>query len=122
MLNAQLGDGMWMRVVDAEAALAARPYGARGMLRLALQGDELCPWNNGTYVVETDGPTAQVARKDVSADLELTPNALASLISGSRSASHLQRAGLLRAKDDEAVRVADSIFRTEHRPFEPDGF
>ena len=122
MLNAQLGDGMLMRVVDAEAALAARPYGARGMLRLALQGDELCPWNNGTYIVETDGPTAQVARKDVPADLELTPNALASLISGYRSASHLQRAGLLRAKDDEAVRVADSIFRTEHRPFEPDGF
>lgn len=122
MLNARRGDGMWMRVVDAEAGLAARPYGERGMLRIALQGDQLCPWNNGTYVLETDGPTAQVARKDVPSDIEVNPNALASLISGYRSTTELQRAGLLRATNEEALRLADRIFHTEYRPFEPDGF
>ncbi|MCC7365252.1 MAG: GNAT family N-acetyltransferase [Dehalococcoidia bacterium] len=122
MLNAHVSDGIWMRVVDAEAALAARPYGGRGMLRIAIEGDDICTWNNGTLVLETDGPSAQVTRKDVPADLTVTPNALATLIAGHRGATYLARTGTLRATDADILRLADTIFRPEHAPFTPDGF
>src|SRR6185369_3145991 len=64
MLNRRTSDGIWLRVVDLEAALPKRPYGARGELTLRLEGDDVCPWNNGTYLMETDGQTTDVRRID----------------------------------------------------------
>lgn len=122
MLNSRVSDGIWMRVVDAEAALAARPYGARGSLSLAIQGDSLCPWNNGTYLMETDGPTADVRRTDRQPDLTLSPNVLASLVAGYRSATYFHRAGLLQARDEGSLRTADALFRTEFAPHCPNSF
>ncbi|MGE5596610.1 MAG: enhanced intracellular survival protein Eis [Hyphomicrobiales bacterium] len=115
-------DGIWMRIVDVEKALASRPYGQRGDLRIAFEGDEMCPWNNGTYVLATDGPTADVARKDRVPDLTVNPNALASLLSGHRSATQLARAGRLTARDEQSLRLADAMFATEYRPHTPNGF
>jgi predicted acetyltransferase len=47
---------------------------------------------------------------------------LASLIAGHNSATELRRAGLLDAKDDGALRLADRLFATEYPPYCPDGF
>jgi predicted acetyltransferase len=110
MLNKRVSDGIWMRVVDAEKALAARPYGDRGELTIAIE-DSMCPWNSGTYLLETDGITSDVHRKDRPADLAVTPNALATLLAGHRTATHLARAG-------RPIR----IFRTEYAPNCPNSF
>lgn len=122
MLNRRTSDGIWMRVVDAEKALADRPYGARGELTIRIAFDGMCSWNEGTYLLETDGPTAHVRRIDREPDLTVTPNVLASLLSGYRNATHFARAGRLEAKDAAALRTADAIFRSEHAPYCPNGF
>jgi predicted acetyltransferase len=121
MLNARLSDGIWMRVVDVEKAVEARPYGIRGELTFALE-DPMCPWNSGTYLLETDGPTAAVRRKDGSAELTLTPNALATLLAGHRTATHLARAGVLEAASPAVLSRADALFRPEYAPHCPNNF
>jgi predicted acetyltransferase len=122
MLNRKTSDGIWMRVVDAEKALAQRPYGARGELTLAIAGDTECPWNNGTYLLETDGPTAHITRTDREPELTMSAATLASLISGYRPATHFVKAGRMEQHRDGAALRADALFRTEHAPYCPNGF
>ncbi|MBK9546130.1 MAG: GNAT family N-acetyltransferase [Dehalococcoidia bacterium] len=122
VLQRKTSDGIWMRVVDVEKALPQRPYGARGELTIGVPEDTDCPWNVGTYLLETDGQTTSVRRTDLSPDITVTPNVLASLISGYRPASHFARAGRLVAKDTAALRTADTLFRTEYAPYCPNGF
>jgi predicted acetyltransferase len=122
MLNRRTSDGVWLRVVDVEKALPQRPYGARGELTFRFESDDVCPWNNGTYLLETDGQTTDVRRVDREPDLVFGPNALATLIAGHRSATHLFRAGLLEAPNQAALPRADAMFRTEYVPHCPNGF
>ena len=122
MLGRQTSDGIWMRIVDVEKAVPQRPYGDRGELAVAVMGDEMCPWNNGTYMIETDGPTTEIGRTGRTPDLTVSPNALASLLAGHRSATHLQRAGRIEGASEQALRLADRIFRTEYAPHCPNGF
>lgn len=122
MLNKKVSDGIWMRVVDAEKALAQRPYGARGELTFAIARDPECPWNEGTYLLETDGPTSHVTRTTREPELTIPPATLASLISGYRPASHFLRAGRLEEHRSGAALRADALFRTEYAPYCPNGF
>lgn len=115
-------DGIWLRVVDVERALPQRLYGDRGKITLAVTGDDLCEWNNGSFLLETDGEQSEVTRTDREADLTMPPRTLASLISGHSSATNLARAGLLEARDERALRTADRLFETAYRPYCPDGF
>jgi predicted acetyltransferase len=122
MLNRRTSDAIWMRVVDVEQALPQRPYGDRGELVISLPLDDMCPWNAGSYLLETDGRTTEVQRTERAADVTLTPNALASLISGHRSATRLERAGLIEAAGEHSLRVADRLFATVYAPHCPNGF
>jgi predicted acetyltransferase len=123
VLNRRTQDAIWMRVVDAERALEARPYGAAGRLTIALPADDECPWNAGTYELETDGPRAEVRRVNgPGGDITLKPAALASLLAGHWSATYLARAGRVEAADEAKLRLADDLFRTAYAPFCPNGF
>ena len=122
MLNRRTNDAIWLRVVDVEKALPQRPYGDRGELVFAVDGDDVCPWNNGTFLLETDGLTTDVRRTDRTADLTMSPNALASLFAGHRTATYLSRAGRLVKANDAALRTVDRLFHTEYPPHCPDGF
>ena len=122
MLNRTTGDGIWMRVVDVESGLPSRPYGSRGELTFEIVGDAMCPWNNGTYLLETDGPTTEVCRTDRTAELSMSPNSLATLVADQSTATSLSRAGLVEAAEPDALARADALFRTEYAPHCADGF
>ncbi|HJM89744.1 MAG TPA: GNAT family N-acetyltransferase [Dehalococcoidia bacterium] len=116
------GDGIWLRVVDVERALPQRPYGDRGELSIAIVDDGLCEWNNGTYLLETNGVESEVTRTDREPDISMPARSLASLISGHDSASYLARAGLIEARDEQALSLADRLFATVYRPHCGTGF
>lgn len=122
MLNRRTSDAIWMRVVDAERALAQRPYGDRGELTIGIDGDDLCAWNNGAFLLETDGRTSEARRTDREPDLVMGPNSLATLLSGRHPASYLARLGLVEARQTKALRTADALFRTEYAPHCPNNF
>jgi predicted acetyltransferase len=122
VLNRHTSDAIWMRIVDVEAAVPQRPYGDRGELTFAIAGDDMCPSNNGTYLLETDGPTTAIRRTDRAAGLTMRVNSLATLLAGHRSATHLARAGLIEASDAATLGTADRLFRTEYAPHCPNHF
>jgi predicted acetyltransferase len=121
-LDMRVKDAIWMRVIEAQDALASRPYGERGELTIAIEGDTMCPWNAGNWLLETDGRSAAARRVDRAPDITVTPNALASLLAGARTATHLARIGRMSGRDEAALRRADRLFRTEYPPHCPNGF
>ena len=73
-LGMTAGDGLWVRLVDLPAALAARRYGAAGTLVLEV-ADAFCPWNAGRWHLTSIGDAgravATAERTDAPAELAL---------------------------------------------------
>jgi predicted acetyltransferase len=85
-----VSDAPWVRLVDVEAALAARSY--RGAEAVVLDvRDEFCPWNAGRWRVSADG----VAKVDAPAALALDVSAVGSVYLGGFTFAELSRAGKL---------------------------
>jgi predicted acetyltransferase len=122
MLNRRVSDGIWMRIVDVEKAVPQRPYGGRGALVFEVQGDTMCPWNEGTWEMETGGEATDIRRSHREPQLRMPVNSLATLMAGHRSATALARLGLIEAQDDRALGLADELFHTTYPPCCPNGF
>jgi predicted acetyltransferase len=113
----RVGDGLWLRLVDVEAALAARSHASPEPLVIEIV-DEFCPWNEGRYRL-ADG---SAARTDREPDLRLAVADLAGPYLGGFSFAQLARAGLLEELREGAVARADAVFRTERAPWCPEIF
>jgi predicted acetyltransferase len=57
-LRFSIRDGLWARLVDVGAALAARAYAAAGSVVVDV-ADAFCPWNAGRWRVMGDGGAAR---------------------------------------------------------------
>jgi predicted acetyltransferase len=104
-------DETWLRVVDAEAALATRRYAADESVTIAVD-DPLLPHNSAAFAVTGDGaePTDRPARLHVGVE------GLAAVLLGGTSWRGLAAAGLARTDDPEALAVADRMFAVPIAP------
>jgi predicted acetyltransferase len=116
-LHLRLTEGLWLRLVDVGAALAARSYASEDELVLDV-GDEFCPWNAGRWRVGA----GVVERTDRNADLELDVADLASAYLGAFSFTRLAAAGRVQELEDGALERADALFRTARTPYCPEDF
>ena len=110
----RVGDGLWVRLVDVGAALAARSYAEEGELVFEVS-DGFCPWNEGRFAL--DGSPTKTAP-----DLRLAVDALASVYLGGFSFADLARAGRVEEATEGAVVRADALFRTDRKPWCPEIF
>jgi predicted acetyltransferase len=115
-LHLTLHDGLWLRFVDLEAALAARTY-ADGEPVVVEVRDEVCPWNAGRFKIG-DG----VERTDDAADLGLGAGDLASLYLGGFDVWRLRDAGRIEELRPGGLERADVLLRTPITPFCPEIF
>jgi len=115
-LGLRVGDGLWLRLVDADAALRARSYRPGESVVLEVR-DELLPSNAGRYRVGDDA-----GRTEDTADLALDVADLASAYLGGFDFHRLLRAGLVEERSDGAAEAATLLFRTELPPFCPEVF
>ena len=124
VLNRRTSDGIWLRVVDAAAALAARGYDVAGEATLAIAEDPQCPWNVGSYQLATDGVQAEATRRAAgeAAEIDVTPAALASLLAGHAPLSQLVRVGRASVRDEKRLPALDALFSTRYRPHCMNGF
>jgi predicted acetyltransferase len=109
--------GLWLRLVDARAALAARAYSAPLDVVLELE-DGYCPWNAGRLRLtpESCEPT------DADPDLSLGTEALAAAYLGSTPLTALAAAGRVRELTPGALRAASVAFGGFAEPYCPDHF
>ena len=115
-LGLRLGDGLWLRLVDVDAALRARSFKPGGSVVLEVR-DEICPWNAGRYRVGDDA-----GRTDDTADLALDVADLASTYLGAYDFHRLVHAGLAEERVEGAAERATILFRTDLTPYCPEVF
>lgn len=114
-------DGLWLRLVDAAAALQLRRYGIEGGLTLELR-DESCPWNEGRLRLEAGPAGATCRRATADADLTLAADALGAAYLGGVTFTTLAGAGRVAENRPGALLRADRMFAGEGQPWTPCGF
>jgi predicted acetyltransferase len=115
-LGLRLGDALWLRLVDLDAALKARSYKPGQSIVLEVT-DELCPWNAGRYRVGDDA-----GRTEDTADLALDVADLATAYLGAFDFHQLVHAGRAEERSEGAAEAATLLFRTELPPYCPEVF
>jgi predicted acetyltransferase len=114
-LRMTLGDALWLRLVDLEAALASRSYAEGEGVVLEVR-DSFCPWNEGGWRVPEIEPT------DAAPDLRLEAADLGSAYLGGFSFAELARARRVEELREGGLARADALFRTQVTPWCPEVF
>jgi predicted acetyltransferase len=114
-LRMTLGDGLWLRLVDFEAALQARTYGDGDPVALEVI-DTFCEWNDGVWRVP-DG-----RRTDDEPEVRLDAEDLGSVYLGGISFAELAQAARAEELRPGGLARADALFRTGTTPWCPEVF
>jgi predicted acetyltransferase len=114
-LAGAVSDSLWLRLVDVEAALNAREYGAGGGRVVLEVEDAFCPWNDGRYAVTADG----CRRGGGEPDLVLPADALGACYLGGNRFATLVAAGRVTERTPGAAAAADVLFASPVTPWCP---
>ena len=115
-LSRKTHDGLWVRLVDVPAALAARAYGAPGSLVIQVV-DPFCPWNEGRYELDAGPGGATCSRTSRTPDVALAVGDLASAYMGAVPFTLLGRAGRVEELVEGSLSRADAMFATALKPW-----
>jgi predicted acetyltransferase len=115
-LNIKCSNGLMARIVDVERALPLRGYSKEVELVFEVV-DELCPWNRGTWKLDTSPEGSKIARTTETPQIVVPVSTLAMLAFGHVSATQAARMGRLDATDAGALSPWDDAMRTEYRPY-----
>jgi predicted acetyltransferase len=110
-LRLRVSEGLWLRIVDVEAALSGRMYATDDSVVVELR-DEFCPWNAGRWRVGNE-----VKRTKDDAELELDTADLASAYLGAFDFNRLAAAQRVRELKPAALDRATALFRTARPPY-----
>ncbi|WP_327291090.1 GNAT family N-acetyltransferase [Streptomyces sp. NBC_01198] len=114
-------DGLYVRLVDLPAALAARAYAAPLDVVLDVE-DPFCPWNTGRWRLSGDAKGAVCERTGDPADLALAARELGTAYLGGHGLRALAGAGLVTELRPGALAEASAAFRSDLEPWVPHGF
>ena len=124
MLHTQDHEATWWRIVDVPKALVQRGYSTTAELVIKLAGDDLAPWNNGTWCLQTfadESMDARVTPVTSPPEVTLSIKTLTGLFSGMYDAQTLANWGMLQG-EPEAIAKATAVFATRFRPHCPDHY
>jgi predicted acetyltransferase len=111
-MDFQVGDGVWVRLLDLPAAFAARSFAGDGEVVVELT-DGFRPENAGRWRLGGGG----AERTDARAELALDVTGLGSVYLGGFTFADLVRASRARELVDGAVERADALFRVSAQPW-----
>jgi predicted acetyltransferase len=110
-----VGDGLWARLVDVPAALAARRYRTPGEIVIGV-ADPVCPWNEGRFLLQGGTDGAVCGETEEEPEIVLDAGTLGALFLGGTGVRSLSRAGRV-AGSPEALARADIMFRWDPAPW-----
>ncbi len=111
-----LKDGLWVRLVDVDRALAARTY-AREVDVVVEVADDLCPWNAGRWRLAGGPAGASVERTSAPVDLRLTAAELGAAYLGGTHLSALAAAGRVDEHRPGAVLALSTAMASDLAPW-----
>jgi predicted acetyltransferase len=116
-------EGAMLRIVDVQRALEQRPsVGARPAGFTARIEDRNLPWNDGVWRIEAAEGRTSAERTEVTADVEMSVNALAALFTGFTKPAVAHEAGFVRVNRPEAVEEMAQVFAVNDLPHCPDWY
>jgi predicted acetyltransferase len=119
--NVVVGDGLYVRLVDLGAALAARAY-ARPVDAVVEVTDAFCGWNTGRWRLSGDESGATCERTTDPADVSLTVRELGASYLGGTTLRALADAGRVAEHREGALGTLSAAFATDLAPWLPRGF
>ncbi len=114
-LHRRLADSLWVCLIDIPAALSARKYGREGELLIGVH-DDFNDWNNGTFLLETDGEKSICSRSTSAPQVRLSAADLGAIYLGGVRPLTLAAAGRVEGST-EAIRRADGMFAWHPAPW-----
>jgi predicted acetyltransferase len=116
--HVELGQNLWVRLVDVPAALAARTYGAAVDVVFEVE-DAFCPWNAGRFRLAAGPPGtgATCERTDAPPDLALSATDLGAAYLGGTSLGALAAIGRVREVRAGVLEPVATAFRIPRAPF-----
>ncbi|KJK56866.1 hypothetical protein UK12_20010 [Saccharothrix sp. ST-888] len=122
-LNPELGDSLYVRLVEVGTALRLREYAAPVEVVLEV-ADEFCPWNAGRWKLQAGGPgkEATCLPTTAAAELALTVRELGSAYLGGMTLAALGAAGRVTELRGGALAEASRAFASDVAPWLPHGF
>ncbi len=111
-------DGLWVRLVDVGAALAARGFSSDGRVTLEIVSDPQFRDNAGTWTIEGGSVRRSSRRPDVRLDVQ----ALGAGYLGGFTFAQLWRAGRVEEAVRGGIARADALFRVDAAPWCPEIF
>lgn len=99
-----LGEFLWVRILDVERALTARPWAADGSTVLEVEDDQ--GHAAGRFNIVSDAGHAKVTRTDDAPEVRVSAETLGSLYLGGAHVSALRRAGRVAGTDEAVDRFA----------------
>jgi predicted acetyltransferase len=115
------GDGLWVRLVDVDRALAQRTNAREIDVVLEVE-DAFCPWNAGRHRLSAGAGGASCGRTTDAADLRLDGVALGSVYLGGPSLRAFADAGRVQELTPGALEAATVALRGAREPWCPDMF
>jgi predicted acetyltransferase len=116
------GDGMWLRLLDVPAALAARGYRVPGRLVIEVADPDAGGYGAGRYELDAEEQGASCRPSTRSADLVLSQRSLAGAYLGGFSLRELSPGGGVEENTPGALTRADAMFGTGLAPWNATGF
>lgn len=113
-MESTVSDGLWLKLLDVEAALNNRGYAGDGRVVLQVD-DQFCPWNSGSYAIEG----GRCRRTDADAALAMPAAALGACYLGGVRFGTLAAAGVVRELRPGAAARADELFASGGTPWCP---
>ena len=113
-LKASSGESIWVRLVDAPAALASRRYAVAG--ELVVEIEDAMGYAAGRFALNGSPDGADVVETTADADVKLSVEALGSAYLGAPRIAELAWAGRVEG-DSAAVTLLDSMLRWPIEPY-----
>jgi predicted acetyltransferase len=115
-LRFHVRDGLWVRLVDVDAALETRRYSAEDRLVFEVHDDN-CPWNEGRFELEGGPDGASCRRTDAEADLIVDAADLGATYMGGVAFQTLAGARRVMEASPGALKRADAMFTWRPGPW-----
>lgn len=122
MLQLTMRDGVLARIIDVDKALTSRAYQEPAELTFEVVNDELCPWNQGRWKLETSTKESAVSHTRNKPQLTMPVSTLAMLAFGHITATEAARMGRLEVNDAESLPLWDKTMKTLYAPSCADNF
>ncbi|QNK80485.1 GNAT family N-acetyltransferase [Nakamurella sp. PAMC28650] len=119
-LVSDVGDHIWVRLVDLDRAIGLRTYSAPATVVVQVV-DSFCPWNDGVWQLELGLAGGSAARSTQPAQIVAGVADLGAAFLGGTRIARLAAAGRVTG-DPAAISLLDAAMGTALRPTTPEGF